>query len=207
MTAQENSKTYRLVIQILFAIIIGVSFTDYHKELVPFSYNFETAMIFVAFSTVLLSLVGYSIAIKSRYHKNFSRFLLDVFLLYLYYQLVYSIQNSFDYFLWIFPWIFGVYIIWQILEYGEWRNDDDKEKRYEKKDFLKTVGGTTAFFIIFLIIALWYDGSGTIQNITEPNNALNYWPVTNIEIGILFTLSFLLFGFRSLALIRGVLLK
>ena len=93
------------------------------------------------------------------------------------------------------------------MEYREWRNDDDKEKRYAKKDFLRTVGGTAAFFVVFLIIALWYDGSGTIQNITEPNNALNYWPVTNIEIGILIALFFLLFGFRTLALIRGVLLK
>ena len=87
-TSKINSKIYVLTIQILFGIIIGISFTDYHNELVPFNPNFETAMIGVAFATVVVSLVGYSIAIKHRHHKNFLRFGLDVLLLYLYYQLV-----------------------------------------------------------------------------------------------------------------------
>jgi hypothetical protein len=188
-TNETKSKIYVLTIQILFGIIIGISFTDYHKELVPFRYNFETIMIFVAYSTVLLSLIGYSITIHYRYHRNFLRFSLDIFLLYLYYQLVYSPQNSFDYFLSIFPIIFGIYVIWQCLEYLEWRKKD-----YPKKEFRKIVLGTIVFFAIFLAISLLYDGSLIQTN--APNQILNYWPITDNEKIVLGSIIVLLFLFR-----------
>lgn len=186
----NKSQIYVLTIQILFGIIIGISFTDYHKELVPFEFNFETIVIFVAYATVLLSLIGYSITIKYRYHQNFLRFCLDIFLLYLYYQLVYSLQNSFDYFLSIFPIIFGIYVIWQCLEYLEWRNID-----YSKKEFKKIVLGTVVFFGIFLAISILYDGN-QIQIQEGEDQILNYWPITITEEIILGSIIMLLFFFR-----------
>ena len=191
---KHKSRTYLLTIQILFSIIIGISFIDYQKELVPFNWNFETAMIFVAYATVLLSLIGYSIAVKYRYHRNFLRFGLDLFLLYLYYQLVYGLQNSFDYFLFIFPIIFGVYVIWQFLEYVEWRRDDGNDK-YKRKEFLILFFGTLTFFAIFLAIFLFYDG--TSMNVNKGTDlVLNYRPVTDLEINILGLIIILLFTFR-----------
>ena len=191
---QHKSRIYLLTIQILFSVIIGISFIDYHKELVPFNWNFETVMIFVAYATVLLSLIGYSVAVKYRYHRNFFRFGLDLFLLYLYYQLVFGLQNSFDYFLSIFPIIFGVYVIWQCLEYFEWRRDDGND-RYKRKEFLSIFFGTIIFFAIFLAISLLYDD--TSMNVNRgPDLILNYWPVTDTEIIILSCIISLLFLFR-----------
>jgi len=192
-TNQFKSKTYVLTIQILFGIIIGISFIDYNKELVPFNYNFETILIFVAYATVLLSLIGYSIAIKYRYHRNFLRFGLDIFLLYLYYQLIYGLQNSFEYYLFIFPIIFGVYVIWQGLEYLEWRREK-KDIKYHRNEFLKIFFGTIIFFAIFLSIFLLYDGTSMAVN--TDSQILNYWPVTDTEIIILASIIFLLFFFR-----------
>lgn len=193
MTVKENSTTYVLVITVLFGIIIGISLTDYQKELVPLEFNFETVMILVAFATVMTSFVGYSIAIKNRYHKNIWRFVLDIFLLYLYYQLVYSPQNGFGYFLWIFPMIFGIYVIWQYLEYLEWK-DETGTKSYKSEDFEKIIGGTILFTFVFFLIALLYDGSITLQDTTD--GILNYRPVTIVEILILGTLIGLIIGFR-----------
>ncbi len=190
---KHKSETYVLTIQILFSVIIGISFIDYHKELVPFNWNFETVMIFVAYATVLLSLIGYSIAIKSRYHRNFFRFGLDLFLLYLYYQLVYGLQTSFDYFLSIFPMIFGVYLIWQLLEFIEWRRDE--KDKYHIHEFKRIFFGTIIFFVIFLVISLLYDDSSINMN-NETDQILNYWPVTDTEIIILACLIVLLFFFR-----------
>jgi len=195
---QSKSKIYVLTIQILFGIIIGISFTDYHKELVPFNPSFETIMIFVAYATVLLSLVGYSITVKFRYHKKIWRFILDIILLYLYYQLVYSPRTGFDYFLWIFPAIFFIYVIWQILEYGEWRNEENH--KYKLKPFLITVVVTIAFTIAFGLIAYLYQGEAALQNSTE-TGVIKYLSVTNLEwiiLGIIVSLQFVFRIFISL---------
>lgn len=192
---KQKSRTYVKTIQILFAIVIGISFTDYYKELVPFVWNFETVMIFVAYATVLLSLIGYSIAIHYRYHRNFLRFGLDLFLLYLYYQLVYGLQNNFEYFLSIFPIIFGIYVIWQGLEFVEWRREDSKERKYHSKEFLQIFFGTIVFFGIFLGLSLMYDGNS--MNINQGTElVMNYWPVTDTEKIFLGTIIVLLFLFR-----------
>lgn len=186
--AEKKSKIYVLTIQILFGIIIGISFTDYHKTLVPFQFNFETLMILVAYATVLVSLVGYSITISNRFHINFIRFFLDVFLLYLYYQLVYSPLYSFRYLLEIIPAIFFVYVIWQILEYFEWR----KIGEYAKNKFLLTVFGTIGFLDCFLIILWLYNGKATVID----DEVLKYSSVGSTEIACLFIILGLLFAFR-----------
>ncbi len=153
---EEKSKIYVLAIQILFGIIIGISFIDYEKELVPFNPNFETVMIFVAYATVLMSLVGYSIAANIRPHQNISRFIIDVILLYFYFELVYSPKYSFEYYLIIFPVIFGLYIPWQVLEWYEYRNAGN-DKRIPRKRFLKTIGYTVGVVIGFVVIYYYYD--------------------------------------------------
>ncbi|MBS3926445.1 MAG: hypothetical protein KGZ34_07150 [Nitrosarchaeum sp.] len=188
---ETKSKIYVLSIQILFGIIIGISFIDYHKTLVPFNPNIETLMIFVTYATVLMSLIGYSIAVTHRFHKNFSRFAIDIFLLYLYYQLVYSLQTSFDYFLWIFPIIFGSYVVWQILEYYEWKDDD---KPYKKKEYKWVLIGTIIFTIAFFLLALFYNGTIVVEDRTD--GVLHYLDESIIEWGILSILVALVFGFR-----------
>ena len=210
---QTKSEIYVSAIQILFGIIIGISFIDYHKTLVPpFNYNFETLLIFVTYATVLMSLIGFSIAVKYRFHKKIWRFGIDVFLLYLYYQLVYSLQSSFDYFLWVFPMIFGSYVVWQILEYYEWK--DEKIHKYTKKEFRWVISGTFIFTILFLLIALSYNGmveeraydvlhyldldlvNGTAMVEERDDNVLHYLDVSIMEWGILSILVALVFGFR-----------
>jgi len=211
---QTKSEIYVSAIQILFGIIIAISFIDYHKTLVPpFNYNFETLLIFVTYATVLMSLIGFSIAVKNRFHKKIWRFGIDVFLLYLYFQLVYSLQFSFDYFLWIFPMIFGSYVVWQVLEYYEWKSTDN-EKPYTHKEFKWVFGGTFFFTIVFLLVALSYNGiveekngyflhdldmgliNGTAIVEERTDGVLHYLNVGDIEWKILGFLVALVFGFR-----------
>lgn len=145
-TTKNNSDIYFIIIQVLFGIVIGISFIDYHDDLVPFTPNFETLLIVTPYFTVLASFAGYSITIKNRPHRNVTRFIIDLFLLYLYYQLIYSVQFHFKYFLAIFPLIFGSYIIWQILEYREWKGSGG----YKFESFKNTLVPTIVFFIAFL---------------------------------------------------------
>lgn len=187
LTAKKRSAIYVLAIQVIFGVVIGVSLTGYHKELVPFSWDFEAAMILVTFSVVFASLIGYTIAIKARYHKNFIRFALDIILLYLYFQLIYSPQSSFEYFLGIFPWIFGLYVIWQFFEYREWKGSLWKKFSYG-----------LPFWGAFLGIYIYYKifSSLAIQKISDEVSRLDYEPVGNAEWWILGILFFLTIGFR-----------
>ena len=91
--------------------------------------------------------------------------------------------------------IFTVYVIWQILEYFEWKND--KEAPYKKKEFVIIFVGTILFAIVFFLIAFLYDGPATVQDKIDSEGILNYWPVTDFEINILVVLFGLVFGFRS----------
>lgn len=187
----NKSKVYVLTVQLLFGIVIGISFTDYVKVLVPFKFNFITGMILLSHATVLLSIVGYSFATKARYHKNFLRFPLDVLLLFLYYQLVYSPKQSFQYFLSIYPIIFGIYLIWQILEYLEWNR-----KNYGKKEFLIVFIGTILFTVAFVYILTSYHGPISLYGDYDKDHMINYWPVSDNEKHILYALGGLIVGFR-----------
>ena len=91
--------------------------------------------------------------------------------------------------------IFGVYVIWQYLEYLEWK-DVTGDGTYSIEEFKKIIIGTILFTFAFSVIALLYYGLEKIQNITEPNHVLNYWPVTTVEILILGALIGLIIGFR-----------
>lgn len=190
LSSDKKSEIYVITIQILFSIIIGISLTDYHKELVPFEFNFETLMIATAFAAVLVSLVGYSITIQIRHHKNITRFIVDLFLLFLYYQLVYSPLNNFKYFLQIFPLIFGAYLVWQILEYIEWRGQEG----YADDKFIITFFGTVVFFIAFLLLAIFYNGTAIVED--NPSKKLHYLLVGEIEYTAIFIILSLLVTFR-----------
>ena len=185
---KDRSEIYVMSIQVLFSIIIGVSFLDYRTTLVPPAPNFETFTILAAYSTVLASLVGYSIAIKKQFHRNVRRFVLDVILLYLYYQLVYSPQKDFTYFLSVLPWIFGIYIFWQYLEHREWGNS-----------FRKKFKVSFTIFVIFLGMWIYEAFFNTDTIIVDNNiNSLHYQNVTYVEWIILGGVFVLVLGFRYL---------
>ncbi len=177
---------------------MGISFVDYNKELVPATFNFETCMILVANVTVLVSLVGWSIGVKVRPHRNVSRFILDVILLYVYFQLVYSPLHGFEYFLGIFPWIFGIYALWQVLEYREWKNGEDG-KSISLKRFLKTVGYTTGIAIALGLLYYIYESlPSKIHIISKVGEQLQYSSVSMCEWYVLMTVFGLVMGFRLL---------
>jgi len=185
---KTRSDIYVISIQILFSVIIGVSIIDYHTTLVPFNANFETFTIVAAYSTVLMSLVGYSIAIKKQYHKNVWRFVLDVILLYLYFQLVYSLQEDFIYFLFMFPFIYGIYLIWQYLEYKEWGGSLRSKFSY-----------SIPIFAIFVIVCLYEVFFNTNRIVIDNSNPLQYQSVTIVEWIIMCIVFALVFGFRVLS--------
>lgn len=185
-TQKDRSRVYVFAIQILFAVIIGVSFTSYFKVLVPIQGSFEQAMILVAVTTVLASLVGYSITVGEKYHKKYYRFIIDLILLYLYFQLIFSPLQSFEYFLILFPIIFALYAVWEILEFREWGGQI-------KKRLANSIGTTVGFVAICIFYQFQKE---KIQLISENISSLEYTNVGNTEWGILLVILVLVISYR-----------
>lgn len=185
---QKRSKIYVFAIQVIFSVIIGISFTSYYQVLVPIQVNFEQAMILVAFATVVVSLVGYSITMKSKHHKKFYRFVIDLVLLYLYFQLIYSPLHGFNYFISLFPWIFGLYIVWQYLESIEYSESFSNKIKYS--------GPTFVGFVIIWGLYQFYPNK--IQIISQKISSLEYGSPGIIELIILVTIFVLVMLFRFL---------
>jgi len=182
-----RSETYVLAIEIIFGIIIAVGLLDYKAELVPITFDFETAMILVAFSTVMSSLVGYMYIIKKRYHRNLNRFVVDLILVYFYFQLIYSPLESFAYFVSVYPWIFGGYVVWQVFAEKEWK----------KQLLLKRFVYSLPIFGAFVGIWVFYTNQANQAIIiSKEGEKLLYGQVGYTEWGILLFIFLLVIGYR-----------
>src|SRR5690348_362257 len=100
------TKVYLDLVDIIFGIIIGVSFTQF----VPLTLHFKTFTIILAYTMVVGSWVGYHAAMKSSYKGSY-RFFIDLILLYLYNYLINSVEDFFT-MLVIFSIIFFFYLLW-----------------------------------------------------------------------------------------------
>ena len=144
-----ESEAYVLVIGIIYAIIIGASFTNYHTHLVPPVFDFLTIMILVVYVTVVTSLIRYIITIKTKPYENIGRLPVDIVLLFLYFQLVYSPQHSLEFFFSIFPYIFGCYAIWLYLERKEHKKD------FERRKISAWTSRVNVFTALGLTVIIW----------------------------------------------------
>src|SRR5690349_564151 len=123
-----TSKVYIGFIDVLFGVIVGVSFTDFRAILVPIILKFETFTLLLAYVTVIGSWIGYHIAIENKPDRSVYRFIVDLIILYLYFYLIYSVQN-FNVVVMMLPVIFGFYIIWDFTRVMEDYNDKLREYR------------------------------------------------------------------------------
>jgi len=140
----DNPKTladfYQHAINVLFAFVIISSFDIATVLFVPFDNlwdykNFEraSALIFVYFF-IITGWIGYFKSIRHKEHTEtklgITRFAIDLFILYLYYYLVTLIRNNTysDIFNWGLPIIFGLYMLWDILKWFEYRQDPEEER-------------------------------------------------------------------------------
>jgi Na+/H+ antiporter NhaD/arsenite permease-like protein len=129
------------LIDIVFGVIVGVSFTDFRELLVPFSIKFETFTLFLAYVTVIGSWIGYHRAINKETDEkpddSVVRLIIDLVILYLYFYLIYSI-NNFLTVLMVLPTIFGCYLLWAIA-----RDYEFNKKFKEKGEKIRGKAGST----------------------------------------------------------------
>jgi len=145
----EKARIYIDLVDILFGIIIGTSFTQFF----PISLNFQAFAVFLAYMTVIGSWVGYHRAIiKSKDKKSELRFIIDLVLLYFYAYLIFSV-NDFPSMVTIFPIIFFLYFIWSFARSKE----TDEPFRWESYSNNKNFVFTFLFFIQFMLYIVFHE--------------------------------------------------
>lgn len=158
---------YQYAVHLIYAVLIGQSFSIASKVFVPIEnlFNFEGfshgCALFLVYTIVITGWVGWTKSITKNPHSpnalgNF-RFVTDLFILFLFYYLInLTDPDKFvqygETFTWVFPLIFGTYIIWDLLKYFEYKSDIPQEVK-KRKHRLKV---TICFFFPFLIQALVY---------------------------------------------------
>jgi hypothetical protein len=160
---------YISFVDVLFSVIVATSFTRFY----PITLDFQTFTVILAYTTVVASWVGY--------HKDFLkgldkyvgpyRFVIDLILIYLYNYLINSFKD-FRLMLFIFPIIFGFYVLWELSRYFE----SGRSRQVVIKIILNGI-----FLILFLIqLAVYlstesYVKSGDLVGISPQTLQWAFW--------------------------------
>lgn len=169
-SSSDQPRTYLQLVDIIFGVIIGATLVTLASELVPIKLDvFETWAIYVAFLIILLSWVFYHKAVHEQELKINRLIIIDLFLLFLYFYILFSFNNYPHYVLSV-SIMFGLYLVWTII-----RDLIKKEKsqslceyyRSEKKNKVK-LGRSIGIFIASVILVFLHN------HFTTPN----YFEVT-----------------------------
>lgn len=140
-TPKTLAEFYQHAINVLFAFVVIVGFPIATNLFVPLSnlldystFERASALIFVYFF-IITGWIGYHKSIKHKEHSETKlgtvRFGLDLFILYFYYYLLTLTENQNKYsdiFNWGLPVIVGLYLLWDVMKWFEYRNHAKIEK-------------------------------------------------------------------------------
>jgi len=87
---QKSAEIYARITDTVFAVIMGLSFKEYHWLLAPPVPSLQLAMIIFAYLVVVMSRVGYHKSVSSKPYKGPKRFLVDLWILYMYFVLTFA---------------------------------------------------------------------------------------------------------------------
>jgi succinate dehydrogenase hydrophobic anchor subunit len=153
-TKKETSEIYAHFIDILFAVVIGQSFVllnsqeGYKSWLAhPAENTFGIAILLLLYGLVITSWVGYHHSIRFYPIKNPLRFVIDIALLFVYYIGFVNAKNFETIIMWVFPFSFLLYTLWDAVRLLEYRAHKSSLKELFKR-FLISLSFTLGFFII-----------------------------------------------------------
>ena len=136
------------LIDIIFGVVVASSFliifeNNSSSQLELYSY----LLLFLAYAAIVLSWIGYHQMIEYNYYSDsiwgYSRFILDILLVFLYAILLYSYKNVMNFFI-LLPIIFIVYAIGGLIRNKEYKKDVSWQK------------GSILYALIFVLINLIY---------------------------------------------------
>jgi len=87
---ERSAEIYARITDTIFAVIMGLSFREYYWLLAPPLPSFKLAILIFGYLVVVLSRVGYHKSISLKPYKDSKRFLVDLWILYMYVVLAFA---------------------------------------------------------------------------------------------------------------------
>lgn len=192
---KQINKFYLHAINVVFAVVVGLSFLTTSK--LTFSFPIDVIIIkvfslFLIYYIIFSSWLGHYRSITHwPYSTGFlgkARFVTSLFILYIYYHALFLFENNLNgIFYYTFPLIFGAYLIYDMFKNREYKDDLE-----EKGDLRYRLLITAVFLGLFIIPSSWFYNM-TVLKISPllPVNDSDSW---KIEYLIIF--SALIGGYR-----------
>lgn len=184
---------YPYAVNIIYAVIITLSFEIAAKVFIPLDTPFQSYDSFLRSSALVLSYffiisgwIGYTKSIAKRPHRESqlgnARFVIDLVILFLAFYLLSlteperfeSFVSVFNTFIWIFPISFMAYIIWDALKYFEYRTSSE-----ERQTSISRWRVTGYAFALLLVQATVYSNlaiSDYYERLTWDNQSISEFP-------------------------------
>ena len=143
---KKTSEIYLRLADIIFGVIIAASFISFREDLIPFDFSFRNMMLLVSYLIVVLSWVGYHKAVAEKPHKGWTRFAIDLVLLFLYFYLIFT--ENVEEFLLVTIGMFFLYLLWVAKRKFEYPPKPGHESRLESAKIYRSL----AAFIISTIM-------------------------------------------------------
>lgn len=184
---------YKDAVNVLFAVVIGLSFSVAGKVVIPIQKIPEdpvgTGILILGYIIVITSWIGYSLSIKKSPHRigipGLIRFGLDIMTIFLFYYIVSladpeNILYREDVFLYLLPALYVVYLAWDITKYFEYKA---VSIGLTKKDRIRRIQITIDYLVIFVTLAFLY-------SLTFFYSEIPMWDLIFVLISIVFTLNY-----------------
>jgi hypothetical protein len=183
---------YRYAVFIVFAVVIAESFPQSVNVFIVSdnkSNNFldhnrieDIFVLIVAYFFIIAGWLNYfKVSVVSPHSESglgTARFVVDLFIIYLYYYLLKIIPGQTHHgqiFVWIFPFIFGSFLLWDILRFYEYQKNVELD---EKQGMKGRVLLTLATLIVVVVEAIFYTlprGSLLYENVSVWNFLFIAW--------------------------------
>lgn len=183
MHGKNTSKDHVAFIDIIFAMIIGMSFGFFKDYLVNFSLTLINMMVFGLFVATYFFIISdwifyHELMNKYPYTKDYSRFFIDLVVFFLMFLLTYFAFNARNtkylifYIVNVALWHFGV---------ATWHYYAKKEYQYMKKEIDKSIVAHIKRFVYFASVAILY----FIADQFIVNENVTYFAAAFITVGLI----------------------
>ena len=154
-----ETKVYLTLVDVIFGVLIAATLVTLSPQLVPIKLElFETWAIYVAFLIILLSWIFYHKAIFEQELKMDVMIIIDLFLLFLYFYILFSF-NNFPHYVLTVSIMFALYLVWTIVRDYHKKNSDQTLIQYYKsntKNQLKLCRSIGIFVASVILVILHY---------------------------------------------------